>query len=80
MNLRRKRKAWKKMMSLVVGEPSGFGRLTPRERLAAIEYFKRVMRRSCIEIRNGVQAWLELADSISKDTDVVEYMDRGGEL
>jgi len=43
MNLRHKRKAWKKYVATITGEPSGFGRMTAREQVAAMGYLSAVM-------------------------------------
>ena len=45
MNLRHKRKAWKKFQAGMMGEESGFGRITPREEKAAMELFVWHLRR-----------------------------------
>ncbi len=39
MNLRHKRKAWKKFQAAMMGEDSGLGKMTAKESRAAIEYF-----------------------------------------
>lgn len=38
MKIRRKKKAWDKYYALMTGEPSHFGRITAREKKAAVEY------------------------------------------
>ena len=57
MNLRRKRKAWKKFIAELTGEPSGFGEMTPREREAIAGYFEGTLLKGVTFIADGMKTW-----------------------
>ena len=44
MNLRRKRKAFKKFVAYIAGRPSGFGKITAREKQMAMDYYMHGLR------------------------------------
>jgi len=63
MNLRHKRKAWKKYVAVMAGQPSGFGKMTARERIAAMDYLKWHARQFNRTMRKSFAIWREAAAS-----------------
>ena len=63
MNLRHKKKAFKKLLSALSGEPSGFGKMTPRERKASMDYVAYGFRVFARSAREAAQALHHVGES-----------------
>ena len=76
MNLRRKKKAWKKYVAVMAGQPSEFGKMTARERIAAMNYLKWHVRQFNRTMRKSFTIWRE---AIASAVEAFEGLSSAGE-